>query len=290
MRVARFKAFDVHTHRMTGDRRKRQQSELGDARRLFQQGGSDETPLEFYRRRGLAAVIFDVDSETTSGLRISNDEIAQQVRESDGQFIGFGSVDPWKGAAAIREVERCKELGLRGVKLQPITQAFHVNERRFYPLWDACQSLELPLLIHTGTTALGNDSPGGRGLHLAYGRPVPAIDDVAADFPRLTIIAAHIGWPWHLELLAVARHKGNVYVDLSGSAPKYFPPEVVTYFNSVMPHKFLFGSDYPLLSPDRWLDEFGRLEVKEAVRPKILYENACRLFDLDPAQFGEVDA
>lgn len=286
--MARFKAFDVHTHRLTGDRRKSQESKMGDARRLFQQGDNAETALEFYRDRGLMAVMFDVDSETTTGLRISNDEIVKQARESDGQFLGFASVDPWKGAAAINEVQRCKELGLRGVKLQPITQGLYVNDRRFYPLWDACSSLGLPILIHAGTTALGNDSAGGRGLHLKYGRPVPAIDDVAADFPQLTIIAAHTGWPWHLELLAVARHKGNVYIDLSGSAPKYFPHEVVTYFNSVMPHKFLFGSDYPLLSPDRWLTEFARLDVKESVGPRILYENACRLFDVDISLFERV--
>ena len=286
--MARFTALDVHTHRLTGDRRTQRESQLGDAARLFDRDQPAESPLEFYRSRQLMAVVFDVDSETTTGLRISNDEIAALARESEGRFIGFASVDPWKGAAAVAELERCAALGLRGLKVQPVTQALYVNDRRFYPLWDACQSLGMPVVVHTGTTAMGNDSPGGRGLHLKYGRPIPAIDDVAADFPRLTIIAAHPGWPWHLELLAVARHKGNVYVDLSGTAPKYFPREVVTYLNSVMPHKFLFGSDYPLFGPDRWLAEFGRLDVKEHVRRKILYENACEVLDVDVSLFGEV--
>jgi predicted TIM-barrel fold metal-dependent hydrolase len=121
---------------------------------------------------------------------------------------------------------------------------------------------------------------------LKYGRPVPALDDVAADFPDVTWIAAHFAWPWHLELMAVARHKGNVFVDLSGWAPRYIPAEVLQYANSVIPEKFLFGSDFPLLSPDRWLSEFDALAIKDEVRPKILYENACRVLDVDPALFS----
>src|SRR5690606_31169507 len=95
--------------------------------------------LSYYRQRRMMAVVFDVDSETTTGLRISNDEIAAYVGASDGQFIGFASVDPWKGEMAVREVERCKGLGLRGVKFQPVTQAFFPDDRRFYPLWETCQ-------------------------------------------------------------------------------------------------------------------------------------------------------
>lgn len=233
----------------------------------------------------MMAIVFDVDAETSTGIKISNDEIAELVQKSDGLLIGFASVDPWKGAAAMKEMERCHRLGLRGLKLQPITQGFFLNDRRFYPLWDACQSLGLPILVHTGTTAIGGGSPGGRGLHLKYAQPIPALDDVAADFPRLTIIAAHPGWPWHSELLAVARHKGNVYVDLSGWSPKYFPDEVVKYLNSVIPDKFLFGSDFPLLKPERWLADFATLPVKDPVRRKVLYENACRLFGVDVSRF-----
>jgi predicted TIM-barrel fold metal-dependent hydrolase len=217
---------------------------------------------------------------------MSNDEVSDLVGRSEGRLIGFASVDPWKGKAAIRELERCRELGLVGVKLQPITQAFSMSNPRFRPLWDACQSLGMPLLVHTGTTGIGAGAPGGRGLHLKYGRPVPDIDDVAAEFPNLTIIAAHFAWPWHLELLAVARHKGNVYIDLSGWAPRYLPAEVIQYCNSVMPEKFLFGSDFPLFPPDRWLEEFGRLDLKDGVREKVLYENACRILGIDVALFA----
>jgi predicted TIM-barrel fold metal-dependent hydrolase len=116
--------------------------------------------------------------------------------------------------------------------------------------------------------------------------PVPNIDDVAADFPNLTIIAAHFSWPWHLDLLAVARHKGNVYIDLSGWAPKYIPAEVLRDCNSVIPNKFLFGTDFPLLDPDRWLKEWAELDIKDKVRPMVMYENACRILGVDPGQFS----
>jgi len=279
-----FRAIDVHAHWRTGERRQASGG-AADADRLFKSDLRRQDPVAYYRDRRMLAVVFDVDTETRSGERMRNEEIAELVARSRGALLGFASVDPWKGRAAVGELERCHALGLRGLKVQPITQELWLNDQRFYPLWEACQSLGMPLMVHTGTTGIGAGSPGGRGLHLRYGRPVPALDDVAADFPELTLIAAHFAWPWHLELLAVARHKGNVYVDLSGWAPRYIPVEVLQYLNSVIPDKFLFGSDYPLLSPDRWLEEFGRLEIKDEVRPKVLYRNACEVLGLDPGRF-----
>lgn len=280
-----YRAIDIHTHYRTGERRV-PSANIVDAEKLFKSDPAGQDPVAHYAARNMMAVVFDVDSETATGERLSNDEVVELVARSEGRFIGFASVDPWKGRAAIRELERCQALGMRGLKLQPITQAFSLNDRRFYPLWDACQSLGLPMIVHAGTTAIGAGTPGGRGLRLEYGRPVPAIDDVAAAFPRLTIVASHFAWPWYLEMMAVARHKGNVFVDLSGWAPRYIPAEVLQYCNSVIPEKFLFGSDFPLFSPDRWLEEFEKLDFKDHVRPKVLYENACRILGLDPALFS----
>ncbi len=181
------------------------------------------------------------------------------------------------------EAERCHELGMSGLKVQPVSQGFHVDDRRFFPLWDYCQSVGWPLMVHTGTTGIGAGSPGGQGIKLRYGQPIPHLDDVAAEFPRLQIIAAHFGWPWHLDLLAVARHKGNVHIDLSGWSPKYFPAEVIQYCNSVIPEKFLFGSDFPLLGPERWLKEFDALGIKDEVRQMVVVENVCRLLGVDAA-------
>lgn len=274
-------AVDVHVHVRTGDRAKSDHRSWKDAQKLFGGGDHDGDIVEHYRTRNMMAVVFDVDSGSSTGERADNDEIAELVQRSDGTFLGLCAVDPMTGKRALMEAERCHALGFRGMKVQPVSQGFHVDDRAYYPLWDFAQQVGWPLMVHTGTTGIGAGSPGGAGLKLRYGRPVPHLDDVAADFPNLQIIAAHFAWPWHLELMAVARQKGNVWVDLSGWSPKYFPEEVVRYCNSVIPEKFLFGSDFPLLAPDRWMADFDKLGMKDEVRHMVLVENACRLFGIE---------
>ena len=129
-------------------------------------------------------------------------------------------------------------------------------------------------------SGIGAGRPGGDGIRLKYCRPL-LLDDVAVDFPELTISGAHPSWPWQEDMLAIARHKANVYIDLSGWSPKYFPPSLVQQANSLLQDKCLFGSDYPVISTERWLKDFADLPIKEAVRPKILYANAARVLGLD---------
>ena len=135
-------------------------------------------------------------------------------------------------------------------------------------------------MFHTGTTGVGAGVPGGNGLYLKYGNPMPALDDLAADFPGLTIIGAHPSWPWQEEMLAIAMHKTNVYIDLSGWSPKYFSPALVQYAKTLLQDRVLFGTDYPFLTPDQWLAEFDKLAFKPEVRQKILLENSRRLLRL----------
>jgi uncharacterized protein len=271
-------------HIKTGDHRQRTLAQQEAADAAFKSGRRGMQPGEvaaYYRERSIHACIFDVDKETATGLRNSNDEIAAVASEFPDVFTGIASVDPWKGEAAVQEVRRCvTELGLKGVKFQPISQKFYMSDQRFYPLWGAISELGVPIIVHTGTTAIGRGTPGGGGLLLDHGRPMPHLDRVAADFPDLRIVAAHPGWPWHEELLAVVQHKENVYMDLSGWAPKYFPEITVKYMKSLIPEKVLFGSDFPLLTPDRWLKDFDALALSDAVRERITVENASALFDI----------
>jgi predicted TIM-barrel fold metal-dependent hydrolase len=251
----------------------------------FKAGQIIQTPeamAEMYEALGIFGVIFSIDAETASGIPyVGNDWVANVVRTYPERFLGFASVDPWKGALAVQELERSvTELGLRGLKLMPITQAFFPNDTRFYPLWEKCAELGIPALFHTGQTGVGAGSPGGAGLKLKYSQPIPYLDDVAADFPELTIIMAHPAVPWQEEQLSVALHKANVYIDLSGWSPKYFRPMLIQYATTLLQDKVLFGSDYPALQPDRWLRDFEALEMKEAVRQKILLENARKLLKL----------
>ena len=235
-----------------------------------------------YRELDLMAVIFSVDAETsTEDPPDTNDYVAAIVKQYPQVFIGFATVDPWKGKAAVQELERSiKELGLVGLKLHPIRQAFFPNDTQFYPLYEKATELQVPVLFHSGYAGAGSGSPGGAGFKLKYAAPIPGIDDVAADFPQLTIIMAHPGWPWTEEQIAVALHKTNVFLDLSGWAPRYIPEPLIREVNTRLQDKVLFGSDYPYIQPDRWLLEFEALAIRDEVRPKVLLDNARRLLKL----------
>ena len=119
----------------------------------------------------------------------------------------------------------------------------------------------MPALFHTGQTGIGAGLPGGRGIKLRLSDPM-LVDDVAADFPGLTVILAHPSVPWAASSISIATHKANVYIDLSGWSPKYFPADLVRAANSYLQDKVLFGTDYPLLTPERWLRDFDALDFK----------------------------
>jgi hypothetical protein len=277
------RAIDVHVHvpEPPGDPAAEERQRMAGYFRAGPLPQSPDEMYETYQSLDLFAVIFAIDAETRSGNRyVGNDYVADVVKKYPDRFLGFASVDPWKGALAVKELERAvKELGLRGLKLMQITQAFFPNDERFYPLWEKCVELKIPVLFHTGQTGVGAGAPGGAGLKLKYAQPLH-IDDVAADFPDLTIIMAHPAVPWQEEQLSIALHKANVYIDLSGWSPKYFRPVLVQYASTILQDKVLFGSDYPALQPERWLKDFDNLDLKEEVRQKILLENARKILKL----------
>jgi predicted TIM-barrel fold metal-dependent hydrolase len=237
-----------------------------------------------YRAQHMAAVIFTVDAEAATGQpALSNEEIAHAAAEHPDVLIPFGSLDPHRGTAGVRAARRLvTEHGVRGFKFHPSLMDFLPNDRAVYPLYEELQSLGVPALFHTGQTGIGSGLPGGRGIKLRYSDPM-LLDDVAADFPGLTIIMAHPSVPWQDAAIAVAQHKANVYIDLSGWSPKYFPPQLVRAANGLLKRKVLFGSDYPVITPDRWLADFAALDIKPEVRPMILKENAVRVLGLAPA-------
>ena len=252
--------------------------------------GRDRKPVtvdelaDQYRARNMMAVLMNGNDVTISGIPpVPNDHIAATVRKHPDVFIGFGAIDPWQGKLARDEITRCaEELGLRGLgELNPGRQHFAPNDQRFYPLWEEASRQNLIVLFHGGMMGSGAGTPGGMGYKLKYGRPIPHLDDVAADFPELRIIGAHPSWPWQEESLAIARHKSNFYIDLSGWAPKYWPQSLIQYANTIIQDKVLFGSDWPVLGVDRWLDEFGELPFEPEARRKIMLGNAMKLLGLD---------
>jgi len=280
-------AIDLHTHvEISADGRSSLSPALmGASDKHF--GGSiprqptiDETAA-YYRERKMAAVVFTVDAEHATGHpRIANEEIAEACAAHPDVLIPFASVDPWKGRAGAREMRRLvDQYGVRGFKYHPSLQGFAPNDVMAYPQYEVIEELGVPALFHSGQTGIGAGLPGGGGIRLKYSNPM-LVDDVAVDFPDLRIILAHPSFPWQDEALAVATHKPQVYIDLSGWSPKYFPAQLVRYANSLLQNKVLFGSDYPLISPDRWLADFAALEIKPEVRPKVLKNNAIQLLGL----------
>jgi uncharacterized protein len=278
------RAIDVHVHPTDERVARAWAGELEDARAFFRGPWPEEdldATAERYRKLDLFGVLLGADAETTTGVPpYPNDELAAACRKHPDVFIAFASVDPWKGELALREIHRCaQQLGLRGLKFHPGRQRFYPNDRRFYPLFEAAVALDLPVLFHTGMMAAGAGTPGGRGQRLDYTRPI-YLDQLAADFPDLTIIAAHPSWPWADEMLAIARHKSNVVLDLSGYLPRYFPPQYVQFANTLLQDQMLFGSDYPFILPDRWLADFEQAGFRPQVHAKLLLENARRVLRL----------
>ena len=240
-----------------------------------------EQTAAYYRERNIGCVIFPVDAERETGFRrYSNEEVARIAAGNGDIMVPFASIDPAKGKAGAREARRLvREFGVRGFKFHPTMQGFYPNDRSAYVLYEAIAEAGLPALFHTGQTGVGAGMHGGMGMRLKYSNPI-YLDDVAADFPDMPIILAHPSFPWQEEALAVATHKPNVYIDLSGWSPKYFPPILVRYANSLLRDRMLFGSDWPAILPDRWLADFDRLDIKPDVRPLILKENARRLLGM----------
>ncbi len=235
----------------------------------------------YYRERKIACVIFPVDAERETGFRrYENEEVARIAAENTDIMIPFASIDPAKGRLGAREARRLvREFGVKGFKFHPTMQGFYPYDRSAYPLYEAIAEEGAITLFHTGQTGVGAGMRGGMGMRLKYSNPIH-LDDVAADFPDMPIILAHPSFPWQEEALSVATHKPNVYIDMSGWSPKYFPPILMRYANTLLKHKMLFGSDWPAITPDRWLKDFETIDIRDEVRPLILKENARRLLKL----------
>jgi len=274
-------AIDVHVHAEGHDE--------GDgvigatAAKYF---NKEETPddldgvAEYYRSRKMMAVMFSVDEHLSGRSVVPNDDVLAAAQRHPDVIIPFVSVDPTRGAAALTEIDRLLATGrVRGIKLHPPLMGFSPDDRAVYPFYERIEAARVPVLFHTGHSGIGTGARGGGGIRLKYGNPMP-IDDVAVDFPDMPIVLAHPSFPWQDEAISICLHKPNVYIDLSGWSPKYFSPNLVRYADTQLRDKVMFGSDYPLITPDRWLRDFEALPIRAEVRPRILKGNAARLLGL----------
>jgi len=277
--VDRLSAIDVHVHLNPPD----DDSETDRAARKYFRAEADSSwsaLAEHYRSRGMACVVFAVDERLSGRPVVGNDAVLDFAAENADVALAFVSLDPHRGDEAVREARRLIARGdVRGLKLHPPLQQFFPNDRLAYPLYEVFEEARLPVLFHTGHSGIGSGMRGGGGVRLKYGAPLP-IDDVAVDFPDMPIVMAHPSFPWQDEAISICLHKPQVYIDLSGWSPKYFPATLVQHANTLLREKVLFGSDYPFLTPDRWIAEFDKLAIRDEVRPLILKDNAARLLGL----------
>jgi predicted TIM-barrel fold metal-dependent hydrolase len=206
-----------------------------------------------------------------TGVLIGNDDVHRWVSEHPGRFAGLAAVDLFRPMDAVRELRRCvEELGFKGLRIVPWLWDAPPTDRRYYPLYATCVELGVPFLTQVGHTGpLRSSEPG---------RPIPYIDQVALDFPELVIIGGHIGYPWTEEMVAVARKHENVYIDTSAYTARRYPPELVRYMQSGSGRrKVLFGTNYPMISPARALEELDSLRLDAESRELFLGGNAQRL-------------
>ncbi|HZO00347.1 MAG TPA: amidohydrolase family protein [Burkholderiales bacterium] len=284
MNVKDLLAIDVHTHAWKSalavdDKLTASQEAMGRYFRYQPQHQTVTEMAQMYRKLKMGFVVFTVDSPREP-RKITNEEIAELAHKESDVAIPFASINPHRGPEGVKAAKRLiTEYRVRGFKFHPSVQEFFPNDRMAYPLYEVIAEAKLPALFHTGQTGIGARTPGGGGIRLKYSNPL-YLDDVAADFPDMPIILAHPSFPWQEEALSVATHKPQVYIDLSGWSPKYFPPILVQYANTLLKDRILFGSDYPVITPEKWIEEFDKLPIKPEVRPLIMKENARRLLGL----------
>lgn len=237
--------------------------------------------IEYYRKQNMAFCLFTVDCEAGLGAkRIRNEEIAEMANANSDVVIPFASIDPHKGKMGAREArDLIENWGVKGFKFHPPLQDCNPSDRIGYPIYEVIAEYKLPAIFHTGHSGMGTGLKGGGGVKLKYGQPM-LVDEVAVDFPDINFILAHPSWPWTDESLSMALHKANVYIDLSGWSPKYFPEQIIRYANTQLKHKMLFGSDFPLIRPDAWMDAASKAGFKDDVLQAIVKDNAVKLLGL----------
>lgn len=280
-------AIDIHTHvEVDSSGHQATDDELVAATQRYFKLGPERTftvdaLAEHYRQRNIGAVVFTIDATSAMGHPPNSveDMVAGAARNND-ILIPFGTVDPWTGERAVGRVRSLvDDYGVKGFKFHPSMQAFEPNDRTFYPIYEAIAEAGVPALFHTGQTGMGAGLPGGHGIKLRYSDPM-LLDDVAADFSGLTIVMAHPAVPWVDTQISIATHKPNVYVDLSGWSPKYFPPQLVRATNRQLKTKVLFGTDFPFIQVDRWRRDFDALDMDPAVLPLVFKQNAMRVLGI----------
>ena len=206
------------------------------------------------------------------GTLISNEEVLALVKQYPEKFAGLASVDlrdPVTGVKTLRDY--VSEHGFKGLRIVQWLWELPCTHALYYPLLTACVELDVPICLQVGHTGPLKSSESGRPSH---------IERIALDFPELKIVCGHIGYPWTTEMIAVTTKFPNVYIDTSAYVPKRYPPELVAYMKAHGSNKVMFGTNYPMISADKCMDQLDLLGLDEECRRLFLEDNARRVFRL----------
>ena len=208
-----------------------------------------------------------------NGPLLSNEHVADIIQKNPDRFRGLASVDIMNPVAGLKDLAQwTADKGFVGVRQLPWIWGLPPTDRHFYPLWARCSELGLPVCLQVGHTGPMRASE--------VGRPIPYIDEMALDFPDLTIVCGHIGYPWTQEMIAVATKYPNVYIDTSAYTAKRYPPELVQYMKTNGRKKVLFGSNFPMITPGKCLQGLEAFGLDDQTRDDFLFGNAQRVFGL----------
>ena len=275
--------FDVHVHPWTRAFMKKN-GPVMKACRFFKLDVSDlpattDEILEEMDAAGVdGGIILGQDTHATRNrafrnYSIRNEDLVRLATRSKDRLVPFAGVDP-NARGAPKELRRLvRSLGMRGLKVHGSANSVYLNDReRMFPIYDTCQELGIPVLLHTGTTGLGD-------CEIKYSK-TEFVDEVCQSFPDLKVIMAHFGWPWPDVAVAIALRNPNAYIDVSGWKPRYIPQSVLPYLNGILQDRFLFGTDYPMLRQKEWMDDFKENlypRLRPGVSEKLLTRNAKAL-------------
>jgi predicted TIM-barrel fold metal-dependent hydrolase len=247
--------------------------ELYDFKRLAEQ--PFETFLADMKRSGVTYAVLQAEY-TYGSVEALNRTVAETVAKNKDTLIGFAGLDPVQSEDPVHDLDRyIREWNLKGLNLQPWVQGLYPNDKRYYPIYEYLQEKGLPVTIHSSINF---------SLHrgIEYSHPL-LLDHIACDFPRLTIVANHGGWPWVAEAVAVAWKHRNVFLEIGGVSPKYIAKqgsgwEPLLAYAAVLQDQILFATD-SIVSHERVVKEANELPLKDVIKEKLLYRNAMRILD-----------
>ena len=230
--------------------------------------------------RTLLVAVRAGDLAVKGSFEIEYSRVAEVCAEHPERFSGLAGVDPFRGMAGIYQLqEAVEDLGFVGAHLYPHWFGLAPNDRRYYPYYAKCCELDIPIMMQVGHNLIYSRE---RRLP-SVGRPI-TLDEVAIDFPELKLIGIHIGVPWTDEMISMAWKHENIFIGVDAYAPKHWPPQIVHYLNSYGQDKVLFGTDWPVIDPERAMAEVNEMDLRPGAKAKLLRDNALKLFRLPESE------